>query len=223
METFKAHADKTLSIEDFLGQRCWVGLDLASKRDIASACLTFKRDGRKYAFLRHYVNQQAVDESPNAQYKAWAEQGYLIVNPGPVTDHTRILTDLIEDTERFEVCEVGLDPHNGTLMSQQLGGYTTCVDVRQSVLGMSGPTKALDAAIRRGELVHDGNPVTEWMFSNVRVTEDKKGNVYPFKDKPEAKIDGAVATIISVSRADADNNDDDSFNDFIGLTKVAGK
>lgn len=219
-QAWQNNADPSLRLEDFKGERCWIGLDLASKRDIASVALVFKRDGKRVAFSRNYLNQQAVEEGRHPSYAAWAEAGYFTLNPGSTTDHSRIEADLLEAIEQFDVAEVGLDPHNATLMAQRLSLHTDVVEVRQTVTGLSEPTKALDAAIRDGSLVHDGSPVTAWAISNVHGYEDKKGCIFPFKDRPENKIDPAIALIVALSRANAhSDDDDDAFNAFIGLKK----
>jgi phage terminase large subunit-like protein len=48
--------------------------------------------------------------------------------------------------------------------------------------------------------VHDGNPVLAWMIGNVVGDYDAKENVYPRKERPENKIDGAVALIMAIGR-----------------------
>lgn len=223
MPKFDAGADPALKIEQFLGQQVWIGLDLASKVDIASKVYVFKRGDERIMFERHYLNQGAIDNGNNSQYAGWASSGYLQVNPGPVTDHTTIEAELLEDIERFEVREIGLDAHNATLMSQKLAGHADVVEVRQTTLGMSEPMKALDACIRLGNLKHSGNPATGWMFSNVVATQDKKDSVFPFKARPEEKIDGAIAAIIALSRADAyvDKTAERkaSMDKFLGITR----
>lgn len=226
MPAFDAGADPTLKLEDFRGQPCWIGVDLASKVDIASKTYVFKQGEKRIQFERHYLNQQALNDGRNSQYAGWAKEGFIQTNPGPVTSHVLILEELVEDCELFTVREVGVDPHNATLLSEKLASYTEVVEVRQSVIGMSEPTKALDALIRAGNLRHTGNPVTGWMFSNVVVTPDKKDNVYPFKDKPENKIDGAISSIIAHSRAAAEVEDPKvarkrAMDAFLGITRKA--
>lgn len=219
-QAWASNADPTLSITNFLGKPCWVGLDLASKRDIASVALVFKDGAKRIAFGRNYLNEGAVEEGRHPSYASWAEQGFFTLNPGPTTDHQRIEADLLQDLQQFEVKEVGLDPHNATLMAQRLSLHVDVVEVRQTPIGLSEPTKSLDAAIRDGTLVHDGSPVTAWAISNVHGYEDKKGQVFPFKNKPENKIDPAIALIVALSRANAASEDlDDAFNAYIGLKK----
>lgn len=52
------------------------------------------------------------------------------------------------------------------------------------------------------KLLHtDGNPVLEWMASNVVAHMDAKENIYPRKEQPENKIDGIVALIMCLKQA----------------------
>jgi phage terminase large subunit-like protein len=197
-------ADPTIKIEDFKGQQCWVGMDLASKVDVASVALVFKREEKLYAFLRHYLPRGAIEKSKNSQYEGWAEDGLLIVNEGPVTSHSNIEADILKDLSLYDVQAVGYDSYNATLMAERLSAKVDVVEVRQNVFGMSEPTKALEARVLAGTIVHDGSPVTTWMVGNVMVKPDKNTNIQPFRPNDDAKIDGAVALIIALSRAEAD-------------------
>ena len=51
----------------------------------------------------------------------------------------------------------------------------------------------MDAAMHSGRLQHDGNPVLEWCVGNVVGKADRRGNLYPTKQRPDQKIDAAVA------------------------------
>jgi phage terminase large subunit-like protein len=67
----------------------------------------------------------------------------------------------------------------------------------------------LDAAMRSGRLQHDGSPVLEWCVGNVVGKPDRRGNRYPAKQRPEQKIDAAVALMMAVGRAMADDGQGD--------------
>jgi len=226
MQKYEASADPALKLEDFLGQPVWIGMDLASKMDIASKKYVFKDGKRRITFSVNYINQAAIDKSANSQYAGWAASGYLRVNPGETTDHTRIADELVEDCSRFKVREIGFDANNATLMSQRLSAYTDVVEVKQTVIGMSEPTKAMQACIAEGNWVHDGNPVDAWMFSNLVCNEDKKGCVMPFKNRKEEKIDSAIAGVIALSRAEAEVPDPKAakkaaMDKFLGINRKA--
>src|SRR5918998_3430042 len=59
----------------------------------------------------------------------------------------------------------------------------------------------LDPAMRSDRLRHDGDPVLEWCVGNVVGRPDRRGNLYPAKQRPEQKIDAAVALMMAVGRA----------------------
>jgi phage terminase large subunit-like protein len=55
--------------------------------------------------------------------------------------------------------------------------------------------------MRSGRLRHDYNPVLEWYLGNVEGKADWRGNLYPTKQRPDQKIDAAVAVMMALSRA----------------------
>jgi phage terminase large subunit-like protein len=59
--------------------------------------------------------------------------------------------------------------------------------------------------MRSGRLRHDGGPVLEWCVGNVVGRPDRRGNLYPAKQRPEQKIDAAVALTKAVGRALAED------------------
>jgi phage terminase large subunit-like protein len=60
--------------------------------------------------------------------------------------------------------------------------------------------KELEALIKSGRLHHTGDPVLEWMASNVVAIVDDKANIMPTKERAEDKIDGIVALLLALSR-----------------------
>ena len=92
------------------------------------------------------------------------------------------------------------------------------VEVRPTVLNFSEPMKELEALILQKRFLHDGCPVMTWMMGNVVAKMDKKGNIYPDKERVENKIDGVVATIMAVNRWIAER--DESMPDDYELTVV---
>jgi hypothetical protein len=59
----------------------------------------------------------------------------------------------------------------------------------------------IDAAMRAGRLRLDGNPVLEWCLGNVVGKADRRGNLYPTKQRPDQKIDAAVALMMAIGWA----------------------
>jgi len=201
-------ADSSLSIDDFRGETCVVGLDLASKIDIASVCWLFRRmisDAvHYYAFWRHYVPQSAVDKKENVHYKGWVEQGYLIATPGNMISLGQIEDDVIASSENHVISEVAMDEWGGREIATALTeeGFTV-VNIPMQVKYLSEPMKEIQAVVDDERFHHDGNPCTVWMLSNVEVKEDRNENIFPRKLRPENKIDAAIAQVVAMARRSA--------------------
>ncbi len=201
MRAWDACADPELSEDDFIGQPCFIGLDLASKVDIAAKAKVFEREGRFYVFLSHYLPEAAVEDGRNSQYSGWARRGLLTVTPGNVTDFDQIEAELVADASRFQIEEVPFDPFQATQLSaHMLAEGLPMVEMRPTVLNFSEPMKQLEALVLQRRLVHDGDPILAWMISNVVCHRDAKDNIYPRKEREENKIDGVVALIMALGR-----------------------
>ena len=205
MRSWDRCADSGLDIESYAGQPCWIGLDLASKTDIAALLLVFAHleiDGGFAVFGRYYLPEDTVHATGNSQYPGWMGSGRLTVTPGNVIDFSWIEADLIDFASRFAIQAVAFDPFQATQLStRMLAEGLPMIEVRPTVLNFSEPMKTLEALVLQGKLIHDGDPVLGWMVSNVVAHLDAKDNIYPRKERPENKIDGIVALIMALSRA----------------------
>ncbi len=207
MRSWRENADPALTLDDFAGQECHLAIDLASKTDLAALALLFPtraEDGHLsyVAFARCLLNEAAVLEARNPSHPGWAVEDYLTVTPGNETDYATIEDDILDLCRRFHVRSIAYDPWGATQLAQRLLAEGAPVfEFRATTQNFSEPTKELDAAIRAGRLRHDGNPVVEWCVGNVVGHYDTRANVYPRKQRPEQKIDAAVALIMAIGRA----------------------
>ena len=205
MRAWDACADTSLDIDNFIGQPCWIGLDLASKTDIAALILIFAHPEISDAYLtfgKYYLPEDTVHSAGNSQYSGWMRIERLTVTPGNVIDFSWIEADLLDMASRFAVQAVAFDPFQATQLStRMLGEGLPMIEVRPTVLNFSEPMKILEALVLQKKLAHDGDPVLTWMASNVVAHLDVKDNIYPRKERPENKIDGIVALIMALSRA----------------------
>jgi phage terminase large subunit-like protein len=203
--------DSNLRAEDFTGERCWIGIDLASRRDMAPMIQLFRREGHVYAFGRYYLPESEIENSENSQYSGWAKQGLITVTPGNIIDYGYIEDDLREISKEFQVVEVAYDPFQATqFATRMLAEGFPMVEMRAVVKTFSEPMKHLDGLIVDSKFHYNGDPILTWMFSNVVAHYDNKDNVYPKKERPENKIDGAIALIMALGRAMVGGDDDDS-------------
>ena len=202
----EAPARKSLAELD--GRPCYIGLDLASKIDIAGNLLLFPPvEGDPYWHLhgRYYLPEARVIEeldSNTARYREFDALGLLTLTDGEVIDFEVIKEDLREFAGRFDVQQVAYDPWQATQLAQEMQAEgLLMVEVRQTVQNISEPMKELEALVLQRKLAHGDCPVLTWMASNVVAKLDAKDNIYPNKERPENKIDGIVAAIMALSRA----------------------
>ena len=208
MEALRATGDPGLTLEQFRGQPCWWGLDLASKEDLAALMLIFRQGEDWYAFGRYYLPESVVllgQHSRRAQYRGWADQGYLTLTDGNITDQNRIQEDCRALRSQCELREFGYDGFQAAkFASELLAEDFPMVEVGATVKNFSDPMKSIAALINAGRWHHDNNPVTLWAYSNVVAQLDYKDNVFPRKEGGKgstSKIDPFVATCIAMNRA----------------------
>lgn len=217
VEKWRSCIDNDLSMNDFKGHRAYIGLDLASRKDIAALEILIPLDAGGYAhFSKHYLPEDAAEIE---HYMAWATEGWLTLTDGEIIDFNHIKDDIIELCSILDVAEVAYDPFQATmLVTELMSEGVPVVELRQTVLNFSEPMKELDALIVGKRIKHQNNPLFTWMLGNVTGKIDKKDNVYPNKDRPENKIDGPVALMMALSRA---MNDDGYSYDYSESVTIA--
>jgi len=187
----------------------WLGSDLASKLDLAATVALFRDDSKGdkphyYAFTRAYLPEARVDAPENQHYQKWAKQGFLTATPGSSIDYSVIEADALEDIARFQVAELAYDARYADQWSQrvsELSGVTR-IETPPSPSVLSPAMKELEAAIYDGRFHHGGHPVLTWCMSNVLTRETAAGNyTMPDKQRPENKIDCAMALFIAMVRS----------------------
>lgn len=206
--------NESIKIENYAGCKAYLGLDLASKTDIASiAIYLIPDDGRKpAAIVYNYLPEETV--LGNEMYQSWSVDGWIIQTDGSIIDQDHIKSDLLghfdDDGQKvsdgildiLDVQELALDPHMAVKLTTELMAEgVPVVEVAPSMVNFSEPMKELDAAIISANIQHNGCPVMTWMISNVTTRENYKGQVYPRKERDENKIDGVVALIMAMGRS----------------------
>lgn len=207
LHKFQLAGDTSLKPEQFAGETCWYGLDLASKIDIASRVKLFRReiDGKThyYAFSNNYVPQAAVEKPENAHYSGYIAEGFMTSTAGNMIHLRKIEEEVVADSEQFVISEVAMDAWGAREMAPSLQeqGFTV-VDIPMNTKHLSEPMKEIEALVEDGRFHHDGNKAFVWMVSNVDVDRNRPNEMYfPRKMRDENKIDAAVALIICMSRA----------------------
>lgn len=204
MADWQACADASLTLQEMAGCEAWIGLDLATKIDVAAMVALVKMaDGRLVYLPRFYLPEAVVFESRSknaAAYSGWHAAGHLTLTPGNATDFEFIAEDLRELMRILDVQAVGYDPFQGHHLSQQMMAEgVPMIEYPMQTRTLSPPMREMEAAISARKRSHPGNPMFDWMASNVTAKEDGRGNIYPRKphNQDHLKIDGITAALMA--------------------------
>lgn len=207
----------TIDTASLTGRDCYAALDLSTTTDIAAFLKIFPVkeeiiDGatgekkiievlkvlpRFYIPADNMVNRSKKDRVP---YDLWHKQGYILTTEGNVIDYEFIERDIIDDSKKYNLIEIGYDPWNATgTVNKLTAAGLKMIPARQG-FALSSPTKETEILINQHRIHHGNNPVLDWMLANVQITRDAQENIKPDKKKSSEKIDGIVALIMAVDR-----------------------
>lgn len=188
------------SANDLDGKRCYGGLDLASTRDITALTLCFPIGEKRV--LKHFfwVPEDTVNaREDKAPYKQWVKAGWLKTTPGNITDYNFIKATILDLKDRYDIHSIAFDRWNSSQLVIDLQDEGVIMTpFGQGFASMSAPTKAFEKHILEGSLIHDGNPVMEWMMSNIAIKRDPAGNIKIDKEKSTEKVDGPVSAVMAL-------------------------
>lgn len=196
--------------ESFRGRKCYAAFDLASTRDLSALAMLFPDDENDTVTLRvmYWMPQKAVSQRAEAdrrQLETWADRGYIIRTDGDQADVTgQIPRDMYRELVKYDVQEIAYDPWgNAIAVCQRLNELGVPAHVftsfSQSVRNYAPAVTEAERLMATRKLVHDGNPCLRWQVDNVSMKEDVNGNKRPDKAKSSDKIDGVVASLMSIA------------------------
>lgn len=190
------------------GRACYGGLDLSTTTDLTSFVLVFPPEDEddKYQILPFFwVPEETLDlrvRRDHVPYDLWERQGFLQVTEGNVIHYEYIENFIDELGKKYNIREIAFDRWGAEHVVQNLDklGFTV-VRFGQGYKDMSPPTKELMNLALSRQLAHGGHPILRWNMDNIYIRKDPAGNIKPDKEKSTDRIDGAVATVMALSRA----------------------
>ena len=192
--------------EDFHGMKAWLGLDLASTKDLTAATLVIPLEDDTIAVVcRVFCPADTIkrrSSEDGVQYDRWANEGWLTKTPGNATDYNFVEAEVHRLAERFDIQEVNPDPWNALQLSTNLAmaGFRV-VKIPQFVTHISGPAKELERLVAKVQVRHGNNPILTWCASNATVRADASGNIKPDKNRSKEKIDPITALVNALARS----------------------
>jgi phage terminase large subunit-like protein len=196
-----------LKIEDFLGEDCWIAVDLASKINIAALAIIFKTNDGHAFFARHYLPSETIEQPENAHLRRWRDEGWVIETDGPRTDLRRIEDDIRKFSKDYSVQQLAFDQRESNYLIANIQDWCSfeCIEVPQSPAQFNEPMKEMEAQIYDEKLTHCADPCLTWQMGNVVKKQAQSGGAvkyaYPTKTADKNNIDAVVAGIMALSLA----------------------
>ena len=196
------------TMDDLEGRPCYGGLDLSSTSDLTALVLVFpptEQDAYYRTLSFFWLPEDTIPlrvRRDHVPYDVWQRQGAILTTEGDVVHYGFIEQFIVDLGHRFNIREIAVDRWNASMMVQALqdDGFTI-VSFGQGFRDMSNPTKDLMRLVLEQSLRHDGHPILRWCMDNVYVRTDPAGNIKPDKEKSTEKIDGVVALVMALDRA----------------------
>lgn len=207
LETWDANAgpDDWKALRTLATGPCYAGLDLASTRDLTALVLYWPASGIVLPyFWIPSDNVHGREHRDKVPFSVWLRQTSCESTPGNATDYDVIRRRINELGQTYHISEIAVDRWASAQIQQDLtaDGFKV-IPFGQGFGSMGSPTKELERLLLAGKLRHGAHPVLRWNASNVMVDEDAAGNIKPAKDKSSEKIDGIVALVMAIGRAQA--------------------
>lgn len=207
IEQFRRGLRSEMTMEQFKGKRCWIGVDLSAYDDLSALAIVFELENSDIAmFVKFYMSGDSpllVDPDYMAMVRAWVDMGKISSTVEGAVDFNEIERDIRDICDWYDVQGIGFDPAMAGQMMQNLEDDR--LPVAKYVNRPHMMTAAVDDLIARAHttsrstIVYGENPVLEWCVSNTHGERKKDGTILPFKDAADSlnKIDGTVAAAMA--------------------------
>lgn len=177
----KCGSDRT--IKDFVGRKCWVGLDLSSGGDLTTIALEFPEENDKFYFYSHsFMPRGRLEEhieTDLAPYDLWESMELITVTGGSgdfKNDYKFIIKRLKELKEEYdlEFLGIGIDPHNadGILADLEAFGCPVVIIV-QSCKSLNDATVDIQLLTKSENIEYNRrNELLTWSFINASIVRN---------------------------------------------------
>ncbi len=196
-------ADPTLRLEQFTGDPCWLGADLAQIDDLAAVALAFRRGDDVIGFVRSYLPEGVVEQRARTvpAYRQWLKDGLLVPTSGNMIDYARIEADIRAFCKQFQVRAIVFDQFGsvqiaGNLVASNLPAIIQPKNART----FTPPAREFEARVTHHRFKHDGNSLLKWAASNAVVSRRIDDSLLPKKESAESanKIDPIDALLQAI-------------------------
>jgi phage terminase large subunit-like protein len=198
-----------LTLEDFKGRECVLGLDLSSGGDLTSGVLEFDYidNGEiNYFFHQHsFMPKMRLDrhkKEDKAPYDVWANEGLITLTEtlgGYKTDYKYIIAYFKELIERYnlKLKAIAYDPHNADAFLSDLESFgVDCIEIVQSAKSLNTPTEDFQLSVDNGTVKYNRKDgLFRFCGVNAVTTSNSFGEIKIDKEHRTERIDPIDAAI----------------------------
>ena len=150
----------------------------------------------------YYFPRKMLISHPNRElYERWAADGYLRLCDGNVIDYRMIVNDInARNRESVRILNIGYDPYKSMEFVNMMGASgakKVLQPIKQTYGTFTSPVESFEIAARTGRVTFNYNPINWYCFGNAVIDEDRLENRKPIKKSQNAKIDGAVTSVMT--------------------------
>lgn len=207
MKYWNDSADEDL--EHLKGLPAYIGMDLSMKGDFTAVVLVIPHN-EKYHVIPYLFKpaNTLLDDGvqDNFPYQSYATQDYINATEGDYVNFRYVRQVILELDKQYDIQEIAFDNRasGGIVSDLQNDGFVT-VDHAQGFWFSPTISKFYDLLFDNN-IVHNNNPVMNWMAQNTIAKENPNGRI--MFDKSKGKIDGIIAMLMGLTRAIASQKND---------------
>ncbi|MCY6957950.1 terminase large subunit [Clostridium brassicae] len=199
-----------LTLEDFRGMECGLGLDLSSGGDLTSGVLEFpflENGETSYFFHQHsFMPKMRLKEhieTDNAPYDVWANENKLITLTetlgGIKTDYKYIINYYKKLIEKYDLKLkfIAYDPHNADTFLSDLEEFgVDCIEITQSAKSLNSPTEDFKLSVDSGQIKYNKkDSLFRFCGANAVTTKNSFEEIKIDKEHRTERIDPIDAAI----------------------------
>ena len=200
LDTFKKGA---LDHIDLKGKEVVVSMDLSLTTDLTAVDIMYKEHGKYYLKAVGFLPRESLSRRREKFDYIEAERSKeCIITEGDIVDYNVIEEYIRNIEDKFECtirCIVS-DPYNATQMLLSLAEDYEVIELKQSYMNLSPPTKEFRNEVYNGNIFYEKSKLLEWNVSNAITRKDRNENEALDKaNKNKQRIDLIVAAIFAFS------------------------
>jgi phage terminase large subunit-like protein len=200
-----------VSIDEYKGSFCWLGLDLSSTSDLTSLCVLFDDKEAIIPFWFIWIPEDAASEYEkkfNVPYGIWEKNGHITIVEGNTIDFSLVEKKILQIAANHSIRSVGYDEWNSRDLATRLQEkYDINTVINPQGYRLSNALKKIKERIMSAGVAHSGNPVVTWTFENILIKENDEANIKIVKPKSsgggserrEKKIDPWISFAMAVN------------------------